>query len=86
MIKHKSNLKHHMMKKKTGLQGFLGYQVQGIVKEHKESSKPLGNTPKEPKGNLRIVWKGASIQNRPKKCTLQVENKKLSNLKRKSRT
>jgi hypothetical protein len=29
------NLRHHMMKKKKRIQGLLGYQVQGIVKNTK---------------------------------------------------
>jgi hypothetical protein len=56
MIEQKGNSRHHMMKRKTRTIKHFRISSSKNCQEHKECFRPPGNTPKEPKGNSRIVW------------------------------
>jgi hypothetical protein len=51
-----------MMKRKTMTIRPSRISSSRNYQEYKESSRPLGNTPKEPKGNSRTIWNHARIR------------------------
>jgi hypothetical protein len=61
MIERRGNLGHQMMKRKTKTTRPFRISSSRNCQEHKESSRPLGNTPKELKGNSWTIWNHVKI-------------------------